>query len=335
MRRTLHPERMPIIIFMGIMVTVLVVFSLASEHFLTSTNILLALKHLSITSLTALGLTFVVVTGYSDMAFHFLSCFAAMTMSYLIGLGWQPVPSILVGLVAGAFFGVLNGLAVGRFKLPDMVATIGLGSVAWGVAYLYSGGSYIYKNFFTSGILQLSDAKVGAIPLPVVYMFTLYFVAYVLLHRSKFGRRFYAIGSNQLAARFSGIRVSNYIVAAFIISAVLSSFTNMVMTAAQGNGNVKGGLVLLMPAYAAVFVGISIFKKPTVLGTFFGAFLISMMQNGFTLLSAPFYVMDLVVGTVLLVSIVLSKIEFSAARNQSLSVPAGNTDSSPIKEAVQ
>lgn len=306
----INRDLISIIIFFLILAIVMVVFSILSPKFMTLDNQLRAVKHLSITSLAALGLTFVVAVGHSDMSFHFVSCFSAMTMSYFIGfVEWPPVPSILMGVLAGLIFGILNGYAVGKFKLPDMVATIGIGSFAWGIAYLYNKGNYIYQNFLTSGIIQFSDGKLYGVPYPVIYLFVFYFLAYVLLHRTKYGRGFYAVGSNRVAALFSGIKIERYIIVAFIFSNVLTSFTNMVMTAAQGNGNVKGGLVLLMPAYAAVFVGMSVFKKPTVIGTFFGAYLISIMQNGFTLLSAPFYIMDLIVGATLIISIIISRLE--------------------------
>jgi ribose/xylose/arabinose/galactoside ABC-type transport system permease subunit len=304
-----NQDTFSVLIFFVLLGVVMFVFSMLNENFMTVNNLTRALKHLSITSLTALGLTFVVAVGHSDMSFHFLSCFAGMTMSFLIGKGAPPLPSILVGLMAGALVGAVNGIAVGKYRLPDMIATIAIGSVVWGMAYLYSNGNYIYKNFLTSGIIQFSDGKIFGLPYPVTYLFGFYLLAYLVLHRTRFGRGFYAVGSNRVAARFSGINVERYILIAFIICAFLASFTNMLLTSSQGNGNVKGGLVLLMPAWAAVFVGISVFKKPSVIGTFFGSFLISIMQNGFTLLNAPFYIMDLIVGTTLIGAILISKIE--------------------------
>jgi ribose transport system permease protein len=308
----------PVVIFLVIMFGIMAIFTNLNDQFLTLNNFLRALKHLSITSLTALGLMFVVVVGFSDMSFHFVSCFSAMTMSFLIGMGVSPVPSILAGLLAGLFYGLINGYMVGKLRLPDMIATIAIGSVAWGTAYLFSRGNYIYKNFLTSGIITFSDGKFFGIPFPVIYLFTFYILAFILLHRTKYGRHFYATGSNRVAAQFSGIKVERYIITAFAISCAMASFTNMIMTAAQGNGNVKGGLVLLMPAYAAIFVGISVFKKPTVIGTFLGAFLISMMQNGFTLLNAPFYIMDLIVGATLILSIMISRIDIKQKQKQTL-----------------
>jgi ribose/xylose/arabinose/galactoside ABC-type transport system permease subunit len=176
------------------------------------------------------------------------------------------------------------------------------------MAYLYSEGSYIRTNFRSSGILKLNDARIAAVPLPVILMAIVYVLGYLVLHRTKHGRRFYAIGSNAVAARFSGVAVERYVMAAFVACAVLASFANMIQIAAQGNGNVKGGLSLLMPAYATVFVGVSLFKKPTALGTFLGALLIAVVQNGLS--GKKFYYMELVVGVVLMAAIVISVVDF-------------------------
>ena len=91
-----------------------------------------------------------------------------------------------------------------------MIATIAIGSTAWGLAYLYSNGNYIYKNFLTSGIIVFSDGKFYGIPYPVIYLFIFYILGYILLHMTKYGRRFYATGSNRIAAAFSGLKLKLY-----------------------------------------------------------------------------------------------------------------------------
>jgi ribose transport system permease protein len=309
-------ESLPVVVFLIVIVVVMVIFHNLSPVFFTAGNLFTALKHLSIVALAALGLTFVVAIGHSDMSFHFISCLAGMTMAYFIKIGWVPIPSIIMGLLIALFFGFLNGVAVGRFKLPDMIVTIAIGSIAWGIAYLYSRGEYIYQNFLKSGIIQFADGRLHGIAYPVYYLFIAYFVAYIFLHRSKYGRNFYAIGSNKTAAQYSGVNVDKYIILAFLFCAGLAAFSNQILVAAQGNGNVKGGLVLLLPAWAAVYIGVSIFKKASVIGTFLGAFLISIMQNGFTLLNAPFYIMDLLVGFTLVGALLVSRIQLNRKARQ-------------------
>lgn len=319
----LPQDYLSILIFFLIIVIVFVAFSLASPYFFTAGNLFTAFAQLSTIALAALGLTFVVTVGHSDMSFHFISCLAGMTMAYFIKLGWSPLASVIMGLLAALLFGYLDGLAVGKFKLPDMIVTIAVGSAAWGAAYLYSNGEYIYQNFLTSGIINLNNGRLFGISYPVYYILIAYIVAYVLLHRTKFGRNFYAIGSNATAARFSGVNVEKYIIIAFMICIGLAAFDNQLLVAAQGNGNVKGGLILLMPAWAATYVGISIFKKPTVYGTFLGAFLISFMQNGFTLLNSPFYIKDLIVGLTLIGALLIARVQVKE-KVKLESLPASN-----------
>ena len=310
-RSRLSSEAITLGVYVCLLIVIGIVFRrLIGESFLTVANFVNLFKHMSVTALVGLGLTFVIAVGYADMSFHFVSCFAGMTTGYLIACGVSPVWSVVVGCGSGAAFGAINGVMVGRFKLPDMVATLGLGAIAFGMAYLYSRGSYIFTNFRTSGIMLLNSAKPLTIPLPVLLMVGAYAIGFLVLHCSTFGRRFYAIGSNPTAARFSGVRVGWYILAAFVICAVVASFTNMIQGAAQGNANVKGGLPLLMPGYATVFLGVSIFKKPTVIGTFLGALLIGLVQNGIMLMQMQFYTMEVVMGVLLIVAIVLSRIDF-------------------------
>jgi ribose transport system permease protein len=317
----LFTEYLSVVIFFTVIALIMITFSYLNPYFLTTGNLIQMLKHLSTTGLAALGLTFVVAVGHSDMSFHFISCLAGMTLAYFIKLGWHPIPAIIMGLLIALVFGWIDGIAVGKFKLPDMIVTIAVGSAAWGCAYLFSNGEYIYQNFLTSGIIQFADGKLFGVSYPVFYLLVGYIVSYIILSRTKFGRNFYAIGSNKTAARFSGVKVEKYIIIAFMVCVGLAAFTNEVLVGAQGNGNVKGGLVLLMPAWAAVFVGISIFKKASVVGTFFGAFLIAIMQNGFTLMNAPFYIMDLLVGLVLVGALMLSRVQVRQKSREEAAAP--------------
>lgn len=303
-------ERITLLVFCGLLAAIMAVFTALRPRFLSVENLLALLNLVAPMALVALGLTFVAVTGYADMSFHFVSCFGGMTMSYMISLGLSPAPSILIGCGAGGLFGLVNGFLVGRFKLPDMVATLGLGAIAFGLAYLYSGGNKIFDNFSTSGILELNNARVVGVPLPVVLMAGAYAVGFVVLNGSTLGRRFYAIGSNATAARFSGVRVTRYIIAAYVVCAAVASFTNIIHISSGGAGEIEIGLVWLMPAYASVFVGVSVFQKPTVVGTFLGALLIGTVQKGFTLLGKQLYLMEVVTGVLLIVSIVVSRIDF-------------------------
>lgn len=305
-KMTISEETKPIIMFVVLLVLIVLVFSLLNKEYLSGRNISNLLKHASINSLFALGALFVVVVGHFDLSFHLVCSLAGMTTSYLIAQEMPALPSIFSGLLVAAAFGFGNGVAVGKLKMPDMVTTIATGAIAWGFAWIYSNGAYIWRNATTSGILLINDALVVHVPLPVILMLAIYLISFLVLHSSRFGRCFYSTGENRTAALFSGVNVAAYIIAAFMICAVLSSLGAILGNASQGSGSVRVGMVYLLPAYATIFLGSAIFKKPTVHGTFLAAIFISVMLDGFTLLAVPYYYSDLIIAIVLLIALVLS-----------------------------
>jgi ribose/xylose/arabinose/galactoside ABC-type transport system permease subunit len=203
-------------------------------------------------------------------------------------------------------FGFINGAAVGIMKLPDIVTTIATGAVSWGFAWIYSGGAYIWENVLTSGILELNDAVFFGVPFPVILLISLYFISFLVLHRSRYGRCFYATGDNRVAAIFSGVKTKYYIVAAFAFCAATSSLGAIISNASQGSGSVRVGLVFLLPAYASTFLGSAVFRKPTIYGTFLAALFLATLLNGFTLMAVPYYYSDFIIGIVLILALSLS-----------------------------
>lgn len=304
--RRLSQQAVSIGTFLVLAAAVAGIFGYLSEGFLTLHNLKTMLRHVSVTALSALGLTFVIIVGHYSMSFPWIGSLGGMTMGFLIAREFGVATAVAGGLLAGMAWGLLNGLAIGRFKMPDVITTIGTGSIAWGLAYLYSGGALIYDNFLMSGIMQLNDAEWLRVPFPVVMTGALYLAAYVVMHRSVHGRRFYATGDNYVAAVYSGVRVNAYIAVAFVLCAGLGSLATILTNAAQGVGNVKAGIALLMPTYSAVYLGIVVFRRPTIVGTLVGALFISMMLNGFTLLGVPFYTSDLVISLVLITALTLA-----------------------------
>ena len=305
-KRSISDDAKTVLIFLSLLFIIVVVFSQLHQGFLTLHNIINMLKHVSVTAVVALGLTFVIVVGHYDLSFPWVGTLGGITMAFMIAREFGFISCIVVGLACGLLWGVINGVAVGRLRMPDVILTIGTGSIAWGWAYIYSDGAYIYDNFLTSGILELNDGRLLGIPYPVILMGVMYLIAYLFLHRSVHGRRLYATGDNRVAAVFSGVRVNTYIVVAFAICGVLGSLATILIVAAQGQGGGRSGLTLLMPANASVYLGISVFKKPTILGTFLGSTLLGVMLNGFTLLSVPFYSSDLIISITLVIALGLS-----------------------------
>lgn len=310
MKKGINSETFTIAVFFLLFAVICGIFQVFAPSFLTPASITTMLKTGATTAIAALGLTFVIIVNHSDISFYMSCCFSSMLMAWLIAKGIHPAAAVAGGLLAGVFWGLCSGLAVGTWKLPDIISTIAIGSIAFGAAYIFSDGAFIYDNFHTSGIILLSEGRFLGINTSVWLMLLLYISAYILLEHSKYGRHFYAVGANKKAAFFSGVKVNRIIMTAFIISGMMAALAAIIYDAAQGQGNVKIGLNFLMPCFSAIYIGWSVFKRPCVIGTFFGALLATVITTGFTVLSIPYYWSDLTMAGVLILAIGLSKVEW-------------------------
>lgn len=306
LRRALMPEKLPVVLFVLLFVLVLVTFQLLQPAFLSLTNLINMAKAVSTTVIAAVGLTFIITTNRSDISFYMAACFSGMFMAWLVSKHWHPALAVLAGIVSGLLWGGVSGVAVGHFKLPDIISTIAIGSIGFGMAYIFSDGAFIMENFIESKAHYLSEMRILGIPLPVYIMAVIVVLSYFLLERSKFGRGFYAVGATEKTAYLSGVNVNLVLISAYVICGVLAAIAAMIMTARQGYGNVKITMSILTPCFTAVYIGKSVFKRPCIIGTFLGALLVTVISTGFTSINIPFYWSNLVTGFVLIVAILLS-----------------------------
>lgn len=291
--------------FVGLLAIVAVLFGVLSPQYLTRNNISAILRHMSAEGLAGLGLTFVIVVRKFDLSFPGIASLGAMTTGWLIAQDHGLLVSVIGGIAFGGIFGLINGIAISVVRLPDIVTTIAMGSVTYGLSYIYSNGATISDNFMESGILDINDRKIAYLDAPIFFMLVLYILAWVILHRTRFGRAFYATGENPLSAVFSGIRVRLYVTAAFVLTAMLSVWAGILHCAEAGQADPSAGDGFLTPAFASVYLGAALFGTASVPATFAGTLLISAMLNGFTLLSVPYYYSDAIISVVLIGAIAI------------------------------
>jgi simple sugar transport system permease protein/ribose transport system permease protein len=299
--------------FLVLLAAVAVLFSLLSPQFASAANISAIFRHMSADGLAALGLTFVIVVRKSDLSFPGIASFGAMTAGWLIATDHDLLLSVAGGVAVGLVCGAVSGIAVAIVALPDIITTIATGSIAYGLSYVYSNGSTISDNFMTSGITDINDRTVAYLDEPVFFMLLLNVLAWLVLHRSRFGRAFYATGENPRSALFSGIRVRLYVLMAFVVSATMSCWAGILHCAEAGQADVDAGGTFLMPAYASVYLGAALFGSASVPATFAGTLLISTMLDGFTLLSMPYYYSDAIISIVLISAIAMFDPRLGAA----------------------
>ena len=284
----------------GIAIIILFIFlSISSPHFLEINNLLNILLQVSISTIIAVGMTFVIMTSGIDLSVGPLTAFSSviigLTLHLDIGVG---IP-ILTGILVGGLLGLINGVLIARLKIPAFIATLGMMSVARGAALFITNGQTIHM--FPSEFRFFSAGSIEKIPIPVIYALLVVILAVFILNYTKFGRYIYAIGGNKEAARLSGINVKAVETWAYIISGITCGIGAVILTGRLNAAQPIAGIGYELDAIAAVIIGGTSLNggEGTITGTLMGAILIGMLRNGLNLLNVSPFLQQIVIGSVI------------------------------------
>jgi ribose transport system permease protein len=284
----------------GGLIVVFIVLSFASPYFLTSNNLFNIGVQVSIVAILAMGETLVILTGGIDLSVGSVAGLGGVLGTMAIAkAGFPIVPGILIGLLTGAVIGVVNGLLVTQMRLPPFIATLGMLGVARGLTFIVGGENAVYglpANFRLFG-----EGQIGPVPLPILYVVVIAIAGYVILSRTKLGRFAYAIGSNEQAARLSGVPLNRYKIAVYVISGALAGFGGMIAASLVHSGQPNYGVGLELNAIAACVIGgASLFGGVgTIGGTLIGALLMAVITNGAVLLNITQYYQQVIIGVII------------------------------------
>jgi ribose transport system permease protein len=285
-----------------------IVFSIASDRFLTTRNVINILRQTSVLMVISAGITIAVASGEFDLS---LGQIASMSMILVMGLLIRQEQSTVVAIVATLLlamaFGVLNGLLVTRARIPSLICTIGTGAIAVGVNYMYGRGDSIYGRAPDS-FIYIGQGFVGPVPFSVILALIILLFLYFFLNHTRIGRYIIATGGNPTAARLSGVKVSNYRMIGLFISAVCSSLGGMILASYLGAAQPTGGDPYTMNCLAVVFLGMTTIKpgQSNMLGTLVGVMFMGVLNNGLNLVGAPFYAQNIIRGAVLIAAVILA-----------------------------
>ncbi|MEK3883489.1 ABC transporter permease [Paenibacillus sp. PL2-23] len=305
----------------GTLITILlliVFFGTMTDNFLNYNNIIQILRLSSIVTIIAIGLTVSLAVGGFDLSVGSTASIAnALVISLFVWHGQSIGIGLLVTVLFCLIIGLVNAFLVINFKIQDMLMTLATMFVFQGIALTYTRGATISQNMimpsgdFATGVIPASFGALGKAPWIIVIMLVVVAVVHVFLNYTKHGRYMYMIGGNAEAAKLSGIAVSKYRLAAYLISALFAGIGGIILGARVMTAEVNAGAPYLMDAVAAVFIGYSVLGvgKPNALGTFVGALLISILSNGLIMLSVPYYAMDIVKGSVLALALAITYIK--------------------------
>lgn len=280
-----------------------------ATRFMTWGNWTNLLIQAGLLALLSFGMTICMISGGIDLSNGATIAFAGCMGAFFLEGGEHTLVGVLVTLVAGLGVGLLNGTLIGWLQIPPVVATFGMFFMARGAAVFVSGGRQLFDfspafRWLGTGGLQIGDLKISVHVFLTLIIFGIF---WFLMRRTTFGRGVYAMGSNETAARFSGIPVARTLLVVYGLSGLLSSIAGLVFAARLNSIGPDIGPLFPLDAVAVTVIGGTSFVggEGGVAGTLLGALFIALLQNGIQLLgfAAPWQLVvqgGVVVGAILL-----------------------------------
>lgn len=287
-------------------VALVIVFCLTINTFRTASNIMNILRQASFTAIIAMGEFFVILIGQMDMSISsIIGMVSIFFAGFVVKMGIPLSASIAIVIIMSAIIGLLNGILVVYGKMPSFIATLVTMNIIRGVNYLYSRGLPI--SGLPDGFNFLGSGYIGIVPFPVILMFIVAIILYMITAHTSVGRSFYAVGGNLEASRLSGINVMFISILAFIFSAILTSIGALGLTAKTLSGNVSLGENLLFDVMTIVVLGGTSLTggRGRIFGVVIGALFLQVISNAMVLMGINTYWQWIVKGIILIVVVLI------------------------------
>lgn len=289
-------------------IVIFIIFSVIADNFFTVTNLVMLLRQMSMLTIIAFGFTFVMAAGGFDMSIGnlagLISVICAMVLSNFNSFLLAFIASLGVGILVGC----INGVLVAYVGFPDFIGTFAVGSVVYGVKMLITKGNPIFLVNPPASFIFLGRGYLGPIPFPVILMVLFLIISDFILRKTTLGRRIYAIGGNPVASLYAGIKVKRYRFLTFIFSGLSVAIASVIMTSRLGSGQPLAGEDFLLDVIAVVYLSTTMFSEgePTAIGSFVGALIICMLNNGLTMLNVQYYFQYITKGLVVIAAILVA-----------------------------
>jgi len=305
------------VIFLAVLMTA-IGFSLLQPggvgRFVSFANLEAVLLGMSLDSLIAIGMTFVIITGGFDLAVGSTFAFGGLVVGLLLQSGWGVVPAIGASVISGVGIGLFNGLVITKVRVNPFVTTLGSMTIIRGIVLLATQGASI--TGFPPGFAALGQGRLWGIFYPVLIMLAFLVIADVLLRKSRFLRQIFYVGGNEEAAKLSGINVDRVRIWMYVFTGGLSALSGVIAAAKTGSASPIAGSGAELRIIAAVVVGGASLSggKGTIFGTFLGLLLTSIITSGLGFLRISFYAEGIVSGTILILAVMLDQLTRERAR---------------------
>jgi simple sugar transport system permease protein len=304
--RRLTPDRSVTRLF-GLAVVVLIVFSLASQHFLTLINFQSMGLQVTEVGLLSLAVMVSMLTGGIDLSIVSIANIAALVAAQLFAHhggtdvgGTQTVIYVAAGVGAGTACGLLNALLIAKLRITPILATLGTMQLLNGLAVAWTGGKAVYG--MPDSFLNLGNGYVGSVPVPVLILLGGAVLTAFFINRTGRGLRIQLLGANPVAAKYSGLKNDRVLVATYVASAFLASLAGIIIAARSASASADYGSSYVLLAIVIVVLGgvnpLGGFGAVT--GVVLAAFTLQMVNTGFNQVGFSAFLYQIAQGVILI-----------------------------------
>jgi ribose transport system permease protein len=279
----------------------------ASPAFLTPGNLASVARQTAVINIIALGMTMIIVAGGIDLSVGSTLALGGLLGSMALERGFPTAIAIIVGTLAGAACGLVNGLLVTRLKINPFIVTLGTLGIYRGLALIISGGLPVHN--LPKPFSFLAEGSLLGMPLVVWILAACGLAVHGLLTHTRLGRYAFAIGSNPAAAYYAGIPVAFHTTAVYALCGLLTGLAGMIEASRLMTGQPTAGQGYELQAIAAVVIGGGSLRggEGSVAGTLIGAFIMGLLANGSDLLGISPYVQQALIGAVIILAVCIDE----------------------------
>ncbi len=282
--------------------------SIATPNFLTETNLSSVIRQTAVINIMALGMTMIIIAGGIDLSVGSILAFGGLMGTMALEKGQPIVVGVAVGIVAGMFWGFINGLLTTRLKINPFIVTLGTLGIVRGITLIVSNGLPVHN--IPQSFSYLGEGILGGVPFVLWILLVCAVAVHVLLEHTKLGRYAFAIGSNPDAAYYAGIPVAFHTISVYAIGGALTGLAGMIEASRLMTGQPTAGQGYELQAIAAVVIGGGSLRggEGTVVGTLIGAFIMGLLSNGSDLLGISPYLQQAIIGAVIILAVTVDEL---------------------------
>jgi len=292
------------------LVLVIAIFAAISDapsRFLSFGNLRIVLAQTVIVALGAIGMTIIIISGGIDLSPGSAIALTGVVCALALRAGWTPVFALLAGMLAGSAVGLVNGLAITTLRVVPFIATLGMLGIARGVAKWVSGEQTVNApDTWLNNLATAFPDPPWLMVAPGVWIaLVLAVLAAVALRRTVFGRRVFALGSNEAAARACGVHVNRLKIWIYAIGGVLFGLAGVMQMSRlrQGDPTVAVGAELDIIAAVVIGGGSLSGGEGSILGSMIGALIMAFLRNGCQQMGWSNYIQEIIIGTIIVLAV--------------------------------